>query len=933
MSIVTEEVEGDLSAGQVATSRWSFFPMQAIPRNAEALWNLVDTVYFAPIPPGHEIIECLTKSRAHSESNKGAGGFSLTNCTGVSTLRLTYRLEGSEDIVSPSNPSREEVSLHFHLEEGKPGLLYSSRHLPLLAPSMKAAKLKNVDPPGEPEWTCVDSQLDVAMDTADEIGYTRFLLAEVVERKNRIITEVLSRIEQDQRPNRKHWFDCEQALLTLFERKPPSSYQPSALVTAPTSPSPHQLGRVAPELTDEGELCCSVCLEGDTTEENEILICDGCSFATHQNCYFVKEIPDGDWFCQLCQMGRRGRGSAAGSKSALLESTTCCLCLQSANVEGGGVMKPVEGKASTWAHVKCATWVPEAAFPAHGTSISVIANRDREELRCTVCKQKGGCPLQCAFGKCTVAFHVSCAAQSGLLPEEKSLKNLFCARHVKIQLKTSPTASRLLSLRKQDFYQKVMADKLVAPKIGNALFTQSFSPKEDARQAFILQILGSHPAMQRESAVSAVAEDLLEECPLVRDLALQTSSSFNQSIFAKLDCCCECMRPFVEGDAKFSCPTCQLQAHLFCYQRAGCPYPNAEVLSGAWLKVLGGLGGGVGGVVGATNSIIPSTSCLRCTLVGPTGLASSFCLLCLQLGGVMYPVLDEEDAISGITRGFIHPRCLWWFLSTNSVSLTTPPPAQLRGAISAVYHFHPCAVCGSRLGCTLRCSRQGCERRFHVSCGFHAGCYFSVRSAAGGAIVAGIRDEEDEEEVLKQFAQIAKGSAGMRRIVTCWHHEQRGVRGAKGGLSGFPAIRPPQLIRWVPDGIKPDLVAVVNQVLSGELGGEVRAGKKNIAEKPPQRPGLPRGRPKKIKEEETTRKRGRRSVQTVRFVDGEEILCEDEEWEGGCSLCGKAWLDDRGQTLESICCDECDEWFHFHCVGIDQAPPGSFACPKCAIII
>ena len=242
----------------------------------------------------------------------------------------------------------------------------------------------------------------------------------------------------------------------------------------------------------------------------------------------------------------------------------------------------------------------------------------------------------------------------------------------------------------------------------------------------------------------------------------------------------------------------------------------------------------------------------------------------------MYPVLDEEDAISGITRGFIHPRCLWWFLSTNSVSLTTPPPAQLRGAISAVYHFHPCAVCGSRLGCTLRCSRQGCERRFHVSCGFHAGCYFSVRSAAGGAIVAGIRDEEDEEEVLKQFAQIAKGSAGMRRIVTCWHHEQRGVRGAKGGLSGFPAIRPPQLIRWVPDGIKPDLVAVVNQVLSGELGAEVRAGKKNIAEKPPQRPGLPRGRPKKIKEEETTRKRGRRSVQTVRFVDGEEMTEEQK---------------------------------------------------------
>jgi COMPASS component SPP1 len=70
-------------------------------------------------------------------------------------------------------------------------------------------------------------------------------------------------------------------------------------------------------------------------------------------------------------------------------------------------------------------------------------------------------------------------------------------------------------------------------------------------------------------------------------------------------------------------------------------------------------------------------------------------------------------------------------------------------------------------------------------------------------------------------------------------------------------------------------------------------------------------------------------ITTVRYIDGQEVTCEDEDWEGNCSLCGKAWTDAKGQMLESIACDKCDQWFHFHCVGIEQAPSGDFVCPKC----
>ncbi len=89
-----------------------------------------------------------------------------------------------------------------------------------------------------------------------------------------------------------------------------------------------------------------------------------------------------------------------------------------------------------------------------------------------------------------------------------------------------------------------------------------------------------------------------------------------------------------------------------------------------------------------------------------------------------------------------------------------------------------------------------------------------------------------------------------------------------------------------------------------------------------------------IRPQETKRKRQKKEqpagpITTVRFVDGEEITCEDEDWEGACSSCGKAWTDSKGQVLESIACDRCDQWFHFHCVGIDKAPSGEFVCPNC----
>ena len=55
---------------------------------------------------------------------------------------------------------------------------------------------------------------------------------------------------------------------------------------------------------DVEDVVCARCRDGDATDENDILICDGyCDRAFHQRCVVppvkTDEIPD-EWMCPLC---------------------------------------------------------------------------------------------------------------------------------------------------------------------------------------------------------------------------------------------------------------------------------------------------------------------------------------------------------------------------------------------------------------------------------------------------------------------------------------------------------------------------------------------------------------------------------------------------------------------------------------------------------
>ncbi|KAF4994448.1 hypothetical protein FGRMN_5778 [Fusarium graminum] len=54
----------------------------------------------------------------------------------------------------------------------------------------------------------------------------------------------------------------------------------------------------APSQADE--IVCAICLKPHSQDPNQIILCDICDFAVHQECYGVPDIPEGDWLCKSC---------------------------------------------------------------------------------------------------------------------------------------------------------------------------------------------------------------------------------------------------------------------------------------------------------------------------------------------------------------------------------------------------------------------------------------------------------------------------------------------------------------------------------------------------------------------------------------------------------------------------------------------------------
>lgn len=168
---------------------------------------------------------------------------------------------------------------------------------------------------------------------------------------------------------------------------------------------------------------CNICLDGDTSNCNQIVYCDRCNLTVHQDCYGIPFIPEGCLECRRCVVspGRR---------------VSCVLCPSKK-----GAFKQVDH--NRWVHVLCVIWVDETHF---GNTIFMEnvqnvekALHDRKALSCMLCKDRkyartGAC-IQCSEAKCTASFHVTCARNFGLVmrinetDEGQVNRFVWCPKH------------------------------------------------------------------------------------------------------------------------------------------------------------------------------------------------------------------------------------------------------------------------------------------------------------------------------------------------------------------------------------------------------------------------------------------------------------------------------------------------------------------------
>jgi hypothetical protein len=206
------------------------------------------------------------------------------------------------------------------------------------------------------------------------------------------------------------------------------------------------------QLEIDMDAVCDVCHDGDVIPSNQIIFCDSCNVAVHQNCYGISAVPDGDFFCDACKYFECSQQPQPNLGEKKPPPIVCELCPS----RGGAFYRchqqcvQEDGKNNSvtkWAHVVCAKWQGIDFFSKNEKVLEDLTESKRQflGLSCCICLGERGTYNKCRHESCSHWMHVTCARASGscnvnhgenhLGPTDVNAWTLSCPKHSKLDPK------------------------------------------------------------------------------------------------------------------------------------------------------------------------------------------------------------------------------------------------------------------------------------------------------------------------------------------------------------------------------------------------------------------------------------------------------------------------------------------------------------------
>ncbi|KAF1797868.1 hypothetical protein FB192DRAFT_1396611 [Mucor lusitanicus] len=195
--------------------------------------------------------------------------------------------------------------------------------------------------------------------------------------------------------------------------------------------------------SDEEQDACNVCERDNSPSKNPIMFCDGkgCNMPVHKRCYGLKQVPDGDWFCQRCENKKKKKAT----------NIICC------PVQAGAIKKTkLQDK---YMHIVCALWNKDIDNTVE--PYPVPESRLNKQT-CGFCLKKVGLCISCEEPDCSECWHVTCAINNNIITPAASVPASFSARCVKHEIKSSKSKSSSSSTPQKKKGRRLVKSKKIS---------------------------------------------------------------------------------------------------------------------------------------------------------------------------------------------------------------------------------------------------------------------------------------------------------------------------------------------------------------------------------------------------------------------------------------------------------------------------------------